>query len=354
MSAAKNDRVDQSAEMRPPASWRYHDNSPEAQNITNGKLQWITFIAVQQGTAQFCRDGRTATARAGSALLVAPGPGELKFFSEGNVPAKAMVIEFDLLSAVGLLRKRQALEEMALVVPAGPKEGTVFSEFIPRLEILRRGRLGPKELVELLLFDTGVRAIGFFRAVYFLPRWRLLVALEQAVRYRHAERDAGRYYPGGVRALRNDCRLFLGEDVDSWLRRRRMQIAGIWLRMKMPAEAVARALGFRDAYEFRREFEPFTGRRCENVSKEEIPLLFLKMGEFTELVRPCWWPAPLPLNPAFREAEPRAAAKGGRLRNDSRQIPCTVMRRLDRKFFSMRSTGADAMVPIFDAVGAPR
>ncbi len=103
-------------DKQPPSSWSYREDSPEAKRICNGRLERITFITVRQGVVEFCRDGRTATVRPGSALLVSPGVGDLRFLPDANRPVAASVLEFGLESIIGLLKKRQLLEENALVV----------------------------------------------------------------------------------------------------------------------------------------------------------------------------------------------------------------------------------------------
>ena len=84
----------------------------------------------------------------------------------------------------------------------------------------------------------------FLRAMFYRPRWKLFITLEKFVLQADGAVKLAEEYPGGMKQLRRDCRLYIGEPPETVLAKRRFQLATVWLRCDHPIDDVGKALGF--------------------------------------------------------------------------------------------------------------
>lgn len=135
----------------------------------------------------------------------------------------------------------------------------------------------------------------FLRSAFYRPRWQMFMVLEKFVRQADGAARLAAEYPGGMKQLRRDCRLYIGEPPETVLAKRRIQLATVWLRCGHAIDDVAKALGFSSTKEFRCFYAGRRGRSCAEAQTMP-PVDRLGPEELVEMLRPCWWPKDRPIS----------------------------------------------------------
>jgi hypothetical protein len=230
----------------------------------------------------------------------------------------------------------------------------------------------------------------FLRSAFYRPRWQMFMILEKFVRQADGAVKLAAEYPGGMKQLRRNCRLYLAEVPETVLAKRRCDLATAWLRCGHSIEAVGKALGYSSQWEFETAYSGRTRRRCADVQKMP-PLASLELEELLAVLRPSWWPARGPSRVRIPQedfapgisadewARIRRECAAAELRKDAgagdadvtggseaggvestnddpqtaddlparRAKAAAELREKAADFFAMKSTGAEIIVPIF-------
>lgn len=126
------------------------------------------------------------------------------------------------------------------------------------------------------------------KANFYLPRWRLGVALERVILLPNGAAHLAAEYPGGAKQLRKDCLVFLGAEPAAIIGRRRCDLATAWLRCEHSIEEVGKALGYSSQWEFESAYSGRMRQRCADV--QAMPALAtLEPEELAAVIRPHWW-----------------------------------------------------------------
>jgi hypothetical protein len=325
-----------------------------------GTFDEHVFMLVKAGTVAFKREGSQVAAREGDALLI--GRGDKGRLSFTRCPVKnGLVVEimtFDERAIVDALRRHSRWESEALLKQCKSPGALVLPEFqksIPENAGWRYLCTGSfYRAMDHLLSGDRQRLPGFLREGFYVPRWRLCVFLERYVLPIDGANAAGAQYAGGPDKLRRDTLFYLGAKPERILARRRAELATAWLRCGHTVDEVGKALGFAGRWQFECFYSATTHRRCHDV-QQLLPLSQAEPEELLAAMRPCWWSGKRklsieipykkerPTRRVMSEAEERQFAKECR-----RREKLTIeLRGKAADFFTMRSTGAALLLPIF-------
>jgi len=325
-----------------------------------GEFGEHVMLLVHEGSVSFERGDFYFKARAGDALLIGRGDGGRLSFSRCPVN-EALVVEvltFDERSIGRALRNNEGWESLALIEKGDPRNTFALPGFLNRApKDPANQHPGPHRLhvaINVLLEQYRAGLGGFLRENFYLPRWRSCIFLEQFVIPFEGAKHAGLKYAGGPDQLRRDSLLFLGATPERILARRRADLATAWLRCEHSIDDVAKALGFPSRWEFECFYAGMKHLPCRGVQKL-MPLSKAEPEEIISALRPCWWAGNRKLSieipPANDPYTDLRGAEGDEPVVESglgREEMTKELRSKAEDFFSMKSTGAGMIVPIFE------
>ncbi len=333
-----------------------------------GPYDQHVLLVVHLGSMLLEAHGGRAEAGAGDAMLIGRGEaGHLTFLPCPN--AESMVIEiitFDERAIARHLRNSEVWEDLALDEwMEAPAAITLRGFSAPPAPNPKNLNHRFHALIGELLGTYRSGLSDFLRHHFYQSRWMLCVFLEQFVISADGARRAAEQYPSGAAQFRRDCLLYLGHTPAAILIRRRCELATAWMRCGHSIEKVAQALNFDSRWEFEYAYSGFTKKRCREV-QGRIPLAEAEPEELIRAMQPFWWsdnrkfsverphPARMFKPDVMSEAEESAhIAADPKLQEqaqDNRKQRATVAgdwRNRAADFLAMKSTGAEAIIPIF-------
>lgn len=264
-----------------------------------GTLSRHLLILMRAGTVIVRRRGQVHGAGAGGAVLVPAGDVELSFHRPpGSGAVIAELVEFDHRRLADMVSGNALYESLALKSP----HPSVDAVNLPKFGGWNGSQHCPAEsqhadrarmMMSIFINQPRRGLFEFLRDHFYRRRWELCIMMEQSLLMHDAAECAAVKYPGGMKALRKDCRVFLEAEPMQIINRRRCQLASAWLRCGHSVEAVSERLGFDCLAQFQCVFSGTTGRSCA-ATMAMVPLKELTPEELVEILRPCWWPPGAP------------------------------------------------------------
>lgn len=229
-------------------------------NAQSIRLTGHLLILVVSGCVVVERGAESRVVEAGEAVVIPEGQILLT-----EVPAAHITHgeAYFFFFHTGVLRDVSAtnagVEEVALRVPPWPGEiGVVPRGYSNLTTFILGGQLKfPWEFSKILTLVThqfSATIFAFLTREFFLPKLRLNLFMEEHLFETPAV--LGDAYPGGGKQLDRALRLFQGLSVDQWLRRRRSQLARLWMgEPGANKEAIAAKLGYSGVEDLQRELQ---------------------------------------------------------------------------------------------------
>jgi AraC-like DNA-binding protein len=183
-------------------------------------------------------------------------------------------------------------EQIALRAgPLAPEPG-VMKAVLPVLMAGMRLRQQPfprafSVVLTFLINRLSSEMISFVAREFSIPRLRLNLYMEHALTADPLR--AGEDYPGGKNALIRDLRIFQGTTPDQWLRKRKMELARLWIaHAGATAETLARNFGYAVS-DFASDFRQYNRVPVGRIQAGK-PWQELTRQERTQVTTPFWLP----------------------------------------------------------------
>ena len=295
VSKAATETVDHLRRMRRVV--RLNAKAPWKRNFCT-RLPMI--LIVHEGCAIVRRDGQNHVAPMGNIVLLTPGSFEVTAVplnahgdicvSYAKFPLSALPRNFsDGASTERIVLDARVERERGVFVI-----GDLARKVVEDWQFLD-GRLTLMQSVaDTLLHSYSPAVFSFLRIIFFEKRWAFLKMMDlHAMRPFPVEHLASRYRAGRASFFR-DCFTYTGHTPADWILRRKMDLAGAWLRAaKKSVPEVAALLHYEDVRRFRRAYRKHHGRYPEELLTI-FPTSF-SLGDEFFCLRPFWWPSPLRL-----------------------------------------------------------
>lgn len=282
------------------------------------------------GTLAIQRGDRTYFVKTGDALLLPAGEGGITFLQcPKSRGLEVEIFEFDARTLAPRFRNSPTWEQLAYEMNGPPVGAMVFNgmaDSIRRLDkVIPAGRRFHVVMGELFQqYRAGLEA--FLRTAFYLPRWRLFVALEKFVTHPEGLVKFADDYSGGKKRLRKDCLLYAGDTPDEIIAKRRCQVATVWLRCGHAIDDVGKTLGFASSREFQSFYSGRMRRSC--AATQQMPALTsLDPDELEKVLRPYWWAPEAPSRFYIPRAEHFTIISAIEVNFEERQIAEEEMRR---------------------------
>jgi len=228
----------------------------------------------------------------GDAVLVLPG--QIKITEFPDYPGGSVDILYVLFSTRFIrdaFLNDETVDFFANQVYPAFSDIYVLVNFVPRVMPMIQAKPPERAFATMMNYIVnGMFAVGFMflKDAFFKPKRALDLFLERYVGDPQAEDSAASAYPGGLRALCRDCKVYTGMMPAAWLRKRRMQIARVWIRHgDMPIEHIAAVLGYRTRSNFRDDYWE-AHRRDHDSEERRYDLRSMPAAAYVNLVSPFW------------------------------------------------------------------
>ena len=238
--------------------------------------------------------GLTRMVWEGSAAIVPAG--EIKLTEVPNIVGAGTDIYYFLFSTRFLRRKFLGgtnAEMLASVFSREPSHIDILQDYVHQmLPAMRMGNLAfPTDFNAIFnsaFSSAWPAAFTFLKRAFFEPKRAMNLLLENLIGDPMGEIGAALTYPGGLKSLRRDCRLYTGMSPSRWLLKRRMQLARIWIRHgDKPLANIAAILAYRTWSSFVKDYRKIY-RHAPGFEKRYYDLRSMSDKEFRLIVAPFW------------------------------------------------------------------
>ena len=263
-------------------------------------------VLVRNGTVWVRRNGATYAARVGETVLLTPGKFELEATPSdrhGMICFEYAVFPVSLLGRIGCATP--AIEELALQIGDNESGFHLQQNLLWKIDLMRRewvkSGAGLESILIFIVNQMPPSLFPFLRSVYFKTRWAMQILLERHILHREAVAHLCNHYIDGRLAFFRDCKTLTGFSPRKWLEMRRMELARIWIDGGSKSVAdVATVFGYGNPRKFQRDYKKQHGSQPGSDESLQTFECWNKLRGGGSLLRPFWWPAPLPVREVER------------------------------------------------------
>ena len=263
-------------------------------------------VLVRNGTVWVRRDGSTYAARVGDAVLLTPGNFELEATPtdrHGMICFEYAVFPVSLLGRIECAVP--AIEELALQIEDNGSGFYLQQNLLWKIDVMRREWMtSGAGLESILIFIVNQRLpslFPFLRSAYFKMRWAMQTLLESHLFHPEPVAHLCKHYIAGRLSFFRDCTTFTGLSPRKRFVKRRMELSRIWIDGGgQPVADVAALFHYDKPRRFQRDYKKQYGSlpgSDESLQTFEYWKILRGGGS---LLRPFWWPAPLPVREVAR------------------------------------------------------